>query len=65
MKPTHLSSPAHVTLLEIKQQGDSWQAIRTDWNQGQPTSSIDRDDMSDGDAANLRARLIHKGWTEF
>ena len=65
MKPTYLSSPAHTTLLEIKATGDTWQTILTEWKQGQTTTFVDQYDMSTGDAANLRARLIHKGWTEF
>ena len=64
MKPTHLSSPAHTTLLEIKQTGETWQVVLTEWKQGLTTSFVDRYDMCTGDAANLRARLIHKGWTE-
>ena len=64
MKPTHLSSPAHTSLLEIKQNGDTWQAILTEWNQGHPNTFFDQINMTAGDAANLRARLIHQGWTE-
>ena len=66
MKPTHLSSPAHTTLLEIKATGDTWQTVRTEYRpQGNTISFVDQYDLSSGEAANLRARLIHKGWTEY
>ena len=65
MKPTHLSSPARTTLLEIKPTGETWQVNVTEWKQGLTTSYVDQYDMTTGDAANLRARLIHSGWTEF
>ena len=64
MKATHLSSPAHTTLLEFKATGDTWQTILTEWKAGNTTSFVDCYEMSSADAANLRARLIHKGWNE-
>ena len=64
MKPSILSSPAHTSLLEIKPLAvDGWEVILSGFNQGL-TAYVDRYAMSDGEAANLKAKLIHKGWTE-
>lgn len=65
MKPTHLVSPARTSLLEIRrlQDGD-WEGIITQWNGGQPVTDQLVTLANDGEAANLRARLIHKGWIE-
>ena len=65
MKATHLLSPAHTSLLEFKPSGASgWDAVICNWNGGLPLTETMLYQMTDGDAANLRARLIHRGWTE-
>ena len=64
MKPSILSSPAHTTLLEIKPiAAGGWESILSSVDEGL-ASFVDRNAMSDGEAANLRAKLIHRGWTE-
>jgi hypothetical protein len=51
-------------MLEIKPNAaGGWQSIHSSFNEGL-TSFVDSYSLSDGEAANLRARLIHKGWTE-
>ena len=65
MKPTHLVSPARTSLLEIRRlESGEWEGITTQWNGGHPLTEQLVTLASDGEAANLRARLIHKGWIE-
>ena len=66
MKASILSSPAHTTVLEIKPNNSGgWLSVLTKSNLDKElTSFVDSYELSDGQAANLRARLIHKGWTE-
>lgn len=65
MKPTHLVSPARTSLLEIRPcRIRGWEAVMTQWNGHHPFTEQFLTLASDSEAANLRARLIHKGWTE-
>jgi hypothetical protein len=65
VKSTTLSSPAHTTLLAFRVNStDSVEIIRTSWNGGLPLTSTERW-LPAAEAANYRAQLIHKGWTEF
>jgi hypothetical protein len=51
--------------LEIRPcQIRGWEAVITQWNGGHPLTEQLVALASDGEAANLRARLIHKGWIE-
>tara|TARA_Y100000004_G_scaffold99033_1_gene110929 strand:- start:963 stop:1163 length:201 start_codon:yes stop_codon:yes gene_type:complete len=65
MKPTHLVSPARTSLLEIRPcRIRGWEAVITQWNGGHPLTEQLVALASDGEAANLRSKLIHKGWIE-
>ena len=65
MKPTNLVSPARTSLVESRPyQVCGWEAVITQWNGGHPQTEQLATLASDGEAANLRARLIHGGWTE-
>ena len=64
MQASILTSPAHTTMLEIKPNAaGGWQTIHSNFCEGL-TSFVDSYELSDGEAANLRVRLIQKGWHE-
>ena len=64
MKNTFLSSPARTSLLRFHVHSrDSVEVIRTSWNGGLPVTCTERW-LPEPEAANYRASLIHKGWTE-
>tara|TARA_Y100000766_G_scaffold195874_1_gene168389 strand:- start:134 stop:343 length:210 start_codon:yes stop_codon:yes gene_type:complete len=64
MKDTNLSSPARTSLLSFRVHSrESVEIIRTTWNGGLPITQTDRW-LPEPEAANFRASLIHKGWTE-
>lgn len=65
VKDTTLSSPAHTTLLAFRvNDRDSVEIIRTSWRGGHPLTRTERW-LPAAEAANYRAQLIHKGWTEY
>ena len=64
VKDTTLNSPARTTLLAFRvNDRDSVEIIRTSWNGGLPLTSTERW-LPAAEAANYKAQLIHKGWTE-
>jgi len=64
MKDTVIASPARTSLLSFRVHSrDSVEIIRTSWNGGHPVTFTDRW-LPEPEAANYRASLIHKGWTE-
>ena len=64
MKDTFLASPARTSLLTFRVHSrESVEIIRTNWNGGLPITETDRW-LPEPEAANFRAQLIHKGWTE-
>ena len=64
MKSTTLSSPARTCCLRfVVHSAESVEVIETRWNGGSTSQATERW-ISEPEAANYRASLIHKGWTE-
>ena len=64
MKDTVITSPARTSLLSFRVHSrDSVEVIRTDWKGGLPVTFTERW-LPEPEAANYRASLIHKGWSE-
>lgn len=66
MQASILRSPAGTSILEVKpgKLSGYWQAVVTDFNGGQPVTYTQGSGLNGGEASNMRARLIHSGWTE-
>ena len=64
MKDTVITSPARTTLLSFRVHNrDSVEVIRTSWNGGLPVTCTERW-LPEPEAANYKASLIYKGWSE-
>ena len=64
MKDTVITSPTRTTLLSFRVHSrDSVEVIRTSCNGGLPVTFTERW-LPEPEAANYRASLINKGWTE-